>query len=334
MKRVRWQIARAHWGLMILVSAVILASNGCGRPSQGGGDQASQVPRLDTGQLPPLGDVLPPLDGGRLELSPPQEWVVSPRSTQYIVRFQADQGNPYPSVLVTAKDCPQVKSLTSDSLPLFARLVASELESAGVKTTVKPGRIGDHLGVMYTRRARVKDALGGIVERVFFDTVVNGRRYQFELRCPPETVGLAEPYLLAVVKGAKLVGVGEIPEEELTAASEAAAEGGEAPTTGKQPSPVISEKAAETAQKGSKPVAQAKPAEKPLAQAGAVGKEEQPRPTSEATSPAQAAADQKAPVEKAPEKPSAVETPQSKPEPSKKGKSAEDLLKDVDSLLK
>lgn len=331
MNRSLYQIARGRWGLVFIMAALI-AAQGCGRSDQDSAEQAGEVPRFDSGVLPPLGDALPPLDGGRLEISPPAEWTVSPRSNQYIVRFQADQGNPYPTVLVTARDCPQVKILTAESLPVFAKLVASELESAGVKTTVKPGRIGEHLGVMYTRRARVKDALGGIVERVFFDTVVDGRRYQFELRCPPETVGLAEPYFLAVVKGARLVGVGEIGEEELAPAGKPPEQ--DVAASGKQPSPAAPEKGARPAERPQKPVAQAKESKKPPAQAAPAPKEETPKPATGTSPPPQAPVDQKPAAQSPPEKGSPSETPQSKPEPAKKGKSAEDLLKDVDSLLK
>ncbi|MBC7351089.1 MAG: hypothetical protein H5U08_01915 [Thermogutta sp.] len=300
----------------VAIGALVL-SGGCGKSRSGGDNETPSVARLDVGELPGLGDPLPPLDEGRLEISPPRDWVVSPRSSRYIVRFQAAEGSPYPTVIVTAQDCQQFKNIDAGNVGAFAKFVASELASAGVKTTVKTGQIGQLVGVMYTRRARVKDALGGIVDRVFFDTVVAGRRYQFELRSPPENVGLAEPYFLAIVRGAKISGVGEL--EETLAAEETGAKSerknGPSPASGTAQQP---KKEAVAAQKGEKPVEQAKTTEQ---------KPEKPV-IPEKSAPAQTAAQQTKPASPAKPEPS-------QPEDSgkKKGKSAEDLLKEVDKLL-
>jgi len=300
----------------VAIGALIL-SGGCGKSRSGGGSETPSVARLDVGELPGLGDPLPPLDEGRLEISPPRDWVVSPRSSRYIVRFQAAEGSPYPTVIVTAQDCQQFKNIDAANVDAFAKFVASELASAGVKTTVKTGQIGQLVGVIYTRRARVKDALGGIVDRMFFDTVVAGRRYQFELRSPPENVGLAEPYFLAIVRGAKISGVGEL-EETLVAeetGSKSDSKNAPSPASGTAEKP---KKEAVAAQKGEKPVEQAKTAEQ---------KPETPV-TPEKSNPPQTAAQQPKPASPAKSEPS-------QPEDSgkKKGKSAEDLLKEVDKLL-
>ncbi|GIX01742.1 MAG: hypothetical protein KatS3mg112_0679 [Thermogutta sp.] len=234
----------------VAIGALIL-SGGCGKSRSGGDSETPSVARLDVGELPGLGDPLPPLDEGRLEISPPRDWVVSPRSSRYIVRFQAAEGSPYPTVIVTAQDCQQFRNIDAANVGAFAKFVASELASAGVKTTVKTGQIGQLVGVIYTRRARVKDALGGIVDRMFFDTVVAGRRYQFELRSPPENVGLAEPYFLAIVRGTKISGVGEL-EETLVAeetGSKSDSKNAPSPASGTAEKP---KKEAVAAQKGEK----------------------------------------------------------------------------------
>lgn len=310
---------------------LIYFSGGCGRSGSSGTSGVSRseesVARFDVGPLPELGDSLPLLDGGRLEISPPKAWVVSPRSTQYLVRFQSESGNPYPSVLVTAQDSPKFKQLTVDNLETFARSVAAELEAAGVKTTVKVGRIGSHLGVMYTRRARVKDALGGIVERLFFETVAGGRRYQFELRTPPETLSLAEPFFLAIVRGAKISAVGDLedqPEEpeaqsvadksaQPEAAREATAQGAGPVSQGTaeqaaQPAPVSAASTDDSGKPGQEKMAVGEPSGEPVAE------EKTGQPPAD--------------------KPENTPASNSKPETPKKGKSAEDLLKDVDALLK
>jgi hypothetical protein len=314
-------LRRVRIGVSFVVIGALVLSEGCGKsgaPSDGG---SPSVARLDAGELPSLGDPLPPLDEGRLEISPPRDWVVSPRSNRYIVRFQAGEGNPYPTVIVTAQDCPQFKNIDAGNVGAFAKFVASELASAGVKTTVKTGQIGQLIGVMYTRRAKVKDALGGIVDRVFFDTVVAGRRYQFELRSPPETVGLAEPYLLAIVRGTKITGVGELEEPLASEENASKPEAKTAPAPASK-APQKPEKETAASQKPEKPAPQAKtPEQKP----------EQPA-TAEKSSPASRPEETTAQQTK-PASPAQPEQSQSEDGGKKKGKSAEDLLKEVDKLL-
>ncbi|WP_347243601.1 hypothetical protein [Thermogutta sp.] len=317
-----WYDRRAHLMRItvfcVAIGAFVL-SDGCGKSGSSSDGKAPSIARLDIGELPVLGDPLPPLDEGRLEISPPRDWVVSPRSSRYIVRFQAAEGNPYPTVIVTAEDCQQFKNVDAGNVDAFAKFVASELASAGAKTTVKTGQIGQLVGVMYTRRARVKDALGGIVDRVFFDTVVAGRRYQFELRSPPETVGLAEPYFLAIVRGAKVSGVSEL--EETLASEEAAAKPDTKESAARAPAEKP-EKGTAAAQKEEKSAQQAKSAE-PKREKPATPEKSIPGKTPEQT----------AAQETKPATPAKPEQPQPDVSQEKKGKSAEDLLKEVDKLL-
>ncbi len=317
--------------LLVFAAVQILGvTTGCQKSATQGGSKGSEVPSLVSGRLPELGDYLPPLDEGRLEVAPPKDWVVSPRSESYIVRFQADSGSTYPTVLVVGTNSERFKAVTPENLEAFAKSVAAELESAGTKTTVKIGRVGDMIGVTYTRRAKVKDNFGGIVERLFFDTVVAGRRYQFELRCPPEMVGLAEPYFYAIVSGAKVHAVGELESEEVTEAppkaEEKPAAQGEQKSAEKQPP--ASEQAKSEALKP-----EAKPSHKPAG-------EKTPPPEKSQAKPAEQAPTEKPKEEtKAPEKPPAEPqpakeaAPESKPEEKPKEKKTEDLLKDVDALL-
>jgi len=325
-------------GLLISVVYMLTGSFGCQKPTGQSDSKGVDVPRLVSGRLPELGDYLPPLDEGRLELAPPKDWTVSPRSTRYIIRFQADSGSTYPSVLVVGTTSDRFKTVTAENLEAFAKSVAAELQSAGTNTTVKMGRIGNLIGVTYSRRAKVKDDFGGIVERLFFDTVVAGRRYQFELRCPPEMVGLAEPYFFAIVNGAKIASVAELEEEGL-------AEGGSAAAEKAKPQPQAEEKppakAPVTAEKPKTeaPKAEAKPAEKPAGQAA-----QKPAPQTAESSPASKKEEkpsQQPPAEKPkePEKPAPKAeppkeaAPETKPEEKPKGKKTEDVLKDVDALL-
>ncbi len=322
----------------LFVAQILGVTTGCQKSATQGGSKGPDVPRLVSGRLPELGDYLPPLDEGRLEVAPPKEWIVSPRSEKYIVRFQADSGSAYPTVLVMGSNSERFKTVTPENLEAFAKSVAAELESAGTKTTVKMGRIGDLIGVTYTRRAKVKDNFGGIVERLFFDTVVAGRRYQFELRCPPEMVGLAEPYFYAVVSGAKVHAVGELEsEEELESGevTETPPKAEEQPAGQAQQKPAEKEPPAAEQPKVEAPKPEAKPAQKPTSQKTLPPEKEKGQAKPAEQAPAEKPKEEaKKPEEPPAESQSAKEASQeSKPEEKPKGKETGDLLKDLDALL-
>jgi hypothetical protein len=289
--------------------------------------------------LPELGDYLPPLDEGRLELAPPKDWAVAPRSSKYIVRFQADTNSAYPSVLVVGSTSERFKAVTAENLEAFAKAVAAELESAGTKTTVKMGRVGNLVGVTYTRRARIKGDFGGIVERLFFDTVVGGRRYQFELRCPPEMVGLAEPYFFAIVNGAKVASVTELEDELPREESVVAGKKEEKPQQQAEEKP--GQKVTATSEKPGTQVAETKPAssEKPTGQVSQEPGKASPKADQKAAAKQEAASqtakeETKEPEKTAPKAEAALQPSQEgKPEEKPKSKKTEDLLKDVDALL-
>lgn len=336
-------------GFMVVLLAMmgasgLMALGGCRGAANQGDQKTPEVPRLVSGRLPELGDYLPPLDDGRLELAPPKDWVVAPRSSEYIVRFQAEAGSTYPSVLVEANPSERFKTVTPENLEAFAKSVAAELEAAGAKTTVKMGRLGNLNGVTYTRRAKVKGDFGGIVERLFFDTVVGERRYKFELRCPPEMVTLAEPYFFAIVNGAKLTSVTELQEETLVEKGSGSPPGqkempeAQAEQKTVKPATAAPEKA-QTQAKDEKPAATGTAAGQVTSGTQPQSGKSPPASGKETESGEKSAPQAAKPEAKEPENPAPkVESPAN---PSQEGKSeekptrkkTEDLLKEVDSLL-
>jgi len=81
---------------------------GCGAPSdQGSAANRSSAANADVAKerdLPKLGDYLPPLDRGRIELAPPEGWHVPSASSKYVVRVQKSRTSTYPALIVTAED--------------------------------------------------------------------------------------------------------------------------------------------------------------------------------------------------------------------------------------
>lgn len=324
MLRSRWIVC-----LMAAASGLWVLLPGCSKPSAEKAESvaATSVPDLAQPDMPPLGDYLPPLDDGRLEMAPPKDWAVAPRSTKFVVRFQSDPSAPYPSVVVTAEDCAQFRDVTEKNIQQYLKFVAAEMEAAGRGGTVRPGRIGQMVGAVYQRRVKVKDSLGTILDQLYFDTVLGGRRYRFQLWANSDIIDLAKPAFLSILNGTKFSAVEEVEAESLAGEADArpqkpaqAAAGGKPaePTADQPPKPSAGEAEAKPAAP-TPPPAEAKPEAKPQP-----GTEAQPEPK---------------PAEPKPEPPR-QEKPtqeQKKEEPKKeqkKEKSVDDVLQDVDSLFR
>ncbi|MBN2023880.1 MAG: hypothetical protein JW809_13945 [Pirellulales bacterium] len=180
---------------------------GCGRPET---PPAEPPP----GPPPKLGDYLPPLDQGRLEVAPPAGWYVPPRSAKYIARFTVSRTESYPSILITAASYEEIADVTDENVDEFrneieGRLLEEEGDSDAqdAASTVETIRAGPFLGVAYRKRAKTTADLKTIaLERIVLETVVEGRKYVVELRTEAGTARQYRPHLLAVAGGMKFRG--------------------------------------------------------------------------------------------------------------------------------
>lgn len=192
---------------------------GCSRPSAQGtakkraaaseasGVGESGLPGVaDVGESPKLGDYLPPLDKGRVEVAVPEGWHVPPANSKYVVRFTRSDADDYPTVVVTAEDYQgQVGStVTKENVRKFAEEVARELKKE--RSAVQPFQVGDFVGVRYRKRGPEPGRVSGTIEALFLDTVVEGRKYSIHLRAREGSLEQELPYLYAVVGGIKFVG--------------------------------------------------------------------------------------------------------------------------------
>jgi hypothetical protein len=191
---------------------------GCGGAANEGGSagdgirklSASKLPKLgklSASKLPKLGDPLPhPLDGGRVTIAPPTGWGISPRDSRFLVRFQEDPHESYPTIVVKAEDeSGSMRNVTRETLHDFAKQVASELkESKSQKTVIEEFEAGSFVGVNYERRGQVKrDYKTIIVERLILETIVGGRRYSIDLRTRDQDLHKYRPHAFAVAAGMK-----------------------------------------------------------------------------------------------------------------------------------
>lgn len=200
-------LRRSVWPALMLV---LLA--GCGAPSdQGSGGTragATSAGAAKERDPPKLGDYLPPLDKGRIELAPPEGWYVPPASSKYVVRVQKSRAAMYPSVIVTAEDYQGegIFNVSSENVSKFAEQMAAALKKN--KSAVKRFERGKFVGAAHAKRGKVRTPVTKIIEILCLETVVAGRKYRIELRSEDGSLQRDQPYLFAVVDGIRFRAAG------------------------------------------------------------------------------------------------------------------------------
>ena len=194
---------RASWvGDLLCLMVPLGLLSGCGDAQQAAPQSRSTGVVVDTKDLPDLGPGIGPLDEGRIEVAPPQDWYVPSRSSKFVIRFQADQTSTYPTIIVTAEDFEQVLDVSKKNVGDFVKA----LKKAGTAKNVAPIEIGSFAGATYRRKDKAKYDFKMIsVDRLFVETVVAGRKYSFELRAREGSAEKYAPDLYAVARGIKVL---------------------------------------------------------------------------------------------------------------------------------
>jgi len=178
---------------------------GCGGSAKEKVSGGRGIRKIAVANLPKLGAPLPQaLDGGRVTISPPSGWEISPRDSRWLIRFQEDPHESYPSIIIKAEDATgSIRDVTRESIHDFADQVAAELRQAkSQKTVIEQVQVGSFVGVDYERRGKAKsDYKTIIVERLILETVVGGRRYSIDLRTRDQDLHRYRPHALAVAGG-------------------------------------------------------------------------------------------------------------------------------------
>ncbi len=191
----------------VLCSAVLAAlTSGCGPPEKAPVSQEKQT--VELGELPELGALIGPLDDGRVKVAPPKGWRVPSRKAGLVIYFKESERLTYPRIHVTAADCENIINVSKDNVQEFARQVAAELNATAdeqqrkvskLTEPVRPVEVGRFFGVTHARRG--KDKNQRVVQRVFVETVLDGRRYTVELQALKGTLRKYRPHLHAVAGG-------------------------------------------------------------------------------------------------------------------------------------
>ena len=251
---------------------VVLLMVGLGPPAGCGKGPRASSPRkrpaaASVQELPALADYLPPLDGERIEFAPPSGWDVPPASSSYIVRTQKSPSKTYPTIIVTAEDFEGIADVSRENVKEFAGRVAA---AAGKdESALTPMDFGESVWVAYRKRAKVRKPVTRILDVLYLETVVAGRKYRLELRCDEGTLEKSQPYAMAVAKGIKFRarGPGEKPGET------AEMQGGPEKEPSKAKLPAGTEEVGD-AKPGAKPAPKEKPKQEPEAKPKGKAKEE------------------------------------------------------------
>jgi len=208
--------------LPLLFSVVWLLGCGGGADNDGGSSGAAPggVRTVPLEKLPDLGEPFPqPLDEGRVTIAPPEGWEISPRDSNWMIRFQKDMQDAYPTIIVYAEpDSTGMNTITAQNAEEFAQRVAAELSRGATaqKTVLEPMTVGSFVGVNYERRGKAKHGFKTIVvERAIMETIVGGRRYKIDLRTRDGDLHQYRPHVLAVAGGMKFHSPGSaVPPSE------------------------------------------------------------------------------------------------------------------------
>lgn len=191
-------------GLCVLSGLSVALGLCCGCGDGPGAASQSKREEIDvaTKDLPELGPYIGPLDDGRVEIAPPRDWYVPSRSSHFLIRFQTTQASTYPTIIVKAEDFEQMLDVSKENAAEFAKA----LKKAGAAKTVEPIEIGSFAGATYRmKRTAPYDMKTIVVDQLFVDTVVGGRKYSFELRAREGGANEYARYLYAVAKGIRLL---------------------------------------------------------------------------------------------------------------------------------
>jgi hypothetical protein len=180
---------RGSW--LIGLTVLSLAFAGCGgKPAGNGGDEpgsgadsgSGSYKRRDLESLPAVGAYLPPLDDGRVQVAPPENWMPLPRDSRYLVRFFRTKPGEAPRLEVSVTDVPDPD--TDDTTKENAAALIKQLTQYHLRLGRKfqepprPIVLGNHVFIRNVRMANRDSELWAIV---CLQTVREGRLYTVEL---------------------------------------------------------------------------------------------------------------------------------------------------------
>jgi hypothetical protein len=182
-----------HWSWVLLALGLVLP--GCGKPSN------SKLPKPDStsalkspaelktyaaADLPAVVEARLVLDGGRIELSPPEGWKVLPRDSKYLIRLvKGTAENSLPRLTVTAESAPEGTSdVTEANVAEFSAQMEKRSAAVAGRKILEPERpiiVGDYPWSRHVRQLSARGTSSGLAAVQSLATARGGRLYVIEL---------------------------------------------------------------------------------------------------------------------------------------------------------
>ncbi len=232
---------------LLVVGALCLAVIGCeqrsgdkGAKSASGGSSGGGVKEFPLADLQEkIGDYMPPLEGGGLEIAAPRGWVWSRAGSEHLVGFHEKDSslNNLPRILVSVEDSPfpGIADVNDGNISDLVAQVSKSLAGKELKEPVSPVTLGKTSCARFVDYAKKGNA---VVARQTLKTVAGNRLYTIRLDVHAPQFSKYEQAAYAVAASMKFSGttVDVSPSDE---ADEPAAttEGDEEATTAEEESP-------------------------------------------------------------------------------------------------
>ena len=176
----------------ILLGLAILPGCGGGEVADDGGDEAvvEETPTINgikhrsAEKLPKVGDHLPPLDGGKVEVAAPAGWNTLSRSSKSLASFAKGKASELPRITISAADSPDpaVSELTAENYEQMAAVILKQMQSGDKKPAILEPSLPIYLGdILYLRHVRKAQLSGTPVVIQSLQTIHDGRLYSVEL---------------------------------------------------------------------------------------------------------------------------------------------------------
>lgn len=261
-------------GSLFVVSVALLLVGCPGAGTTGGGGTSGAGGKSSSDDLTSkIGDYLPPLDGGKLEIAAPKGWDWANPGGGVLVAFKPKDAeiNSLPRVLLSVEESAAgIDEVTPDNVEAFVRQVSESLSEPKPKEPVRAVQLGKHHFARYVTFAKRRNQ---VVAQQTLKTVAGGRAYTLRLEAYHHTLDKYQAAVSVAAMSMKFAGedAGQAAAPAATE-PEAAKPEAEEPESGKPESskpdvvkPEAKEPPAEPADEAAKDEKPAKPDEKEAA---------------------------------------------------------------------
>lgn len=210
MARIR-MLGRTAWLLLagVLIGFAGCSGGGSAGPPQGGAAGA----KTDSDFASKIGDYMPPLDGGRLEIAVPKGWDWANPGGSALVAFKPKDAeiNDLPRVLLSVADCefPGIDDVTAQNTADFVQQLTASVAEQKPKDPVRAVTINGRPFARYQLLAKRRNQV--VVQRIL-TTVAASRIYTLRLEVYQPELDSAES-ALDVIAASMRFPAGDVPAE-------------------------------------------------------------------------------------------------------------------------